>query len=115
VTVTWVPQRPRATGAPAVAADPTDRANCARGAREPADVGSIAVAFAVGRRVGPAVVRNRLRRRLRAELTGLSRAGTLQPGCYLVSLRPEAATLPGPALLVHLREALAALAIPQPA
>src|SRR4051794_7109137 len=42
--------------------------------------GSVRVAFAVGRRVGGAVARNRLRRRLRAVCAGLS----LAPGDYLV-------------------------------
>jgi ribonuclease P protein component len=50
------------------------------------------VAFAIGRKVGPAVVRNRLRRRLRAAARDLERGpGGLAPGAYLVSLRPEAA------------------------
>jgi len=44
-------------------------------------------AYAVGRRVGTAVVRNRLRRRLRA---AVATAGTLQPGAYLVGAGPEA-------------------------
>jgi ribonuclease P protein component len=48
------------------------------------------VAFAIGRRVGGAVVRNRLRRRLRAVLT------TLGPGAgdYLIGAGPQAADLP---------------------
>jgi ribonuclease P protein component len=49
------------------------------------------VAFAIGRKVGGAVVRNRLRRRLRAILGDLD----LAPGAYLVgvSAGPEAASL----------------------
>lgn len=52
------------------------------------------VAFAIGRAVGPAVVRNHLRRRLRALLsvdpaTTPSRA--LPPGWYLIGARPAAA------------------------
>jgi ribonuclease P protein component len=47
------------------------------------------VAFAIGRPVGGAVVRNRLRRRLRAVLTGLTPA----PGDYLVGVTPAAAGL----------------------
>jgi len=43
------------------------------------------VAFAVGRRVGSAVVRNRVRRQLRAVIDGL--AGELAPGTYLVAYR----------------------------
>jgi ribonuclease P protein component len=45
------------------------------------------VAFAIGRAVGPAVVRNRLRRQLRA----LLRSRTLDPGYYLVGVTPGAA------------------------
>ncbi len=44
------------------------------------------VAFAIGRAVGPAVVRNRLRRQLRAIL----RERDLQPGYYLVGVTPGA-------------------------
>ena len=48
-----------------------------------------AVAFAIGRPVGSAVERNRLRRRLRAVLAALE----LPPGTYLVSAGPAASTL----------------------
>lgn len=54
--------------------------------------GEVRVAFAIGRKVGPAVVRNRLRRRLRAAARDLDRStGGLPTGAYLVMLRPEAA------------------------
>ena len=43
------------------------------------------VAFAIGRTVGPAVARNRLRRRLRAILAATSE---LRPGLYLIGTRP---------------------------
>jgi ribonuclease P protein component len=43
------------------------------------------VAFAVGRRVGPAVARNRVRRQLRAVVAEL--APELRPGAYLVAYR----------------------------
>lgn len=64
------------------------------------------VAFAIGRRVGPAVMRNRLRRRLRDELGGLARAQKLPAGAYLIALAPPAAALDGAALRSHLRIAL---------
>ncbi|HEX8804243.1 MAG TPA: ribonuclease P protein component [Acidimicrobiales bacterium] len=60
----------------------------------PAPGGPPRLAFGVGRRVGSAVVRNRLRRRLRAAARELDRAGGLAPGAYLVTVRPEAAALP---------------------
>ena len=47
------------------------------------------VAFAIGKRVGGAVVRNRLRRQLRAVLAAASPA----PGDYLVGVTPEAVGL----------------------
>lgn len=42
------------------------------------------VAFSIGRAVGPAVVRNRVRRRLRAIVTQLE----LPPGWWLIGARP---------------------------
>jgi ribonuclease P protein component len=51
----------------------------------------VRVAYAIGRRVGPAVVRNRVRRRLRAAAREIDVAtGGLPTGAYLVSVRPEA-------------------------
>ncbi len=52
------------------------------------------VAYAVGRPVGSAVVRNRARRRLRAVMAELARSGRLPAGAYLVSARPGVAQLP---------------------
>ena len=49
------------------------------------------VAYAIGKRVGPAVVRNRLRRRLRAIFASDLRVA---PGDYLVAADPAAADLP---------------------
>ena len=45
------------------------------------------VAYALGRAIGPAVVRNRLRRRLRALMAGAS----LPPGFYLLGAQAAAA------------------------
>lgn len=50
------------------------------------------VAYTIGRKVGPAVVRNRLRRRLRMLMRQF--APTLRPGAYLIGVGPEAASLP---------------------
>ncbi len=47
------------------------------------------VAYTVGRRVGGAVVRNRVRRRLRAATE--EARDTLRPGPYLIGVDPEAA------------------------
>lgn len=63
------------------------------------------VAFAVGRRVGGAVVRNRLRRRLRAIVA----TRQLPPGLYLISVAPEAATLSYGELSATVTEACNAL------
>jgi ribonuclease P protein component len=51
------------------------------------------VAYAIGRGVGSAVARNRLRRRLRALAHDRARAGRLRPGWYLVGASPAAAQL----------------------
>ena len=50
------------------------------------------VAYALGRKLGGAVVRNRLRRRLRAIVD--EQADTLLPGAYLVSTGPGGTGLP---------------------
>lgn len=47
------------------------------------------MAYAIGKPVGPAVVRNRVRRRLRAAVN--AHAGALPPGYYLIGARPAAA------------------------
>jgi ribonuclease P protein component len=51
------------------------------------------VAYAVGRRLGDAVQRNRIRRRLREAVRAVR--GELEPGrAYLLGARPDAATMP---------------------
>jgi ribonuclease P protein component len=50
------------------------------------------VAFALGRALGPAVVRNRVRRRLRVMLQQASSASTLPAGTYLFGAQPAAAS-----------------------
>jgi ribonuclease P protein component len=49
------------------------------------------VAFSVGRALGPAVVRNTVRRRLRAAAQTAQTLGLLPPGDYLIGARPSAA------------------------
>jgi ribonuclease P protein component len=62
------------------------------------------VAYTIGRRVGGAVVRNRLRRRLRALIRDA--APTLRPGAYLIGAAPAAAELGPDDLRAHLVRAL---------
>ncbi|MCU1452137.1 MAG: rnpA [Acidimicrobiales bacterium] len=49
------------------------------------------VAYAIGRRIGGAVVRNRLRRRLRALIAAADQP--LPPGAYLITASPAAVSL----------------------
>ena len=64
------------------------------------------VAFAVGRTAGPAVCRNRIRRRLRAGLRELSAQSALPAGAYLISARAGLVSLPWPELLRALEGAV---------
>jgi ribonuclease P protein component len=83
VTVTWAPGEP---------SEPTR------------------IAYTVGRKVGGAVVRNRVRRRLRAVAS--ERPTLLRPGAYLIGAGPEAAPMPYGELRAALCEALTAVAQP---
>ena len=67
-----------------------------------------ALAFAIGKRVGNAVVRNRLRRRLRE---AARRLVTLPPGTYLIRARPEAVALSFQEISSHLARAVSSLPI----
>jgi len=69
-----------------------------------ADLREPRAAFAVGRRVGPAVVRNKVRRRLRAIAHELG----LPPATYLFTATPAAAALPYDELRRHVTGAVAA-------
>ena len=71
------------------------------------DPGPPRVAYAVAKRVGNAVVRNRLRRRLRAAAGGVV---DLAPGAYLVRVAPEAATLSYEDLKAQVTRAMTAAA-----
>jgi ribonuclease P protein component len=51
------------------------------------------VAFALGRALGPAVVRNRLRRRLRAACRTLDRTGSMPGGLLLIGANQTALEL----------------------
>jgi ribonuclease P protein component len=65
----------------------------------------VRVAYAVGRRVGGAVVRNRVRRRLRAVTTEL--APSLPPGAYLLGATREGAAVSYEELRRNVAEAVA--------
>lgn len=51
------------------------------------------VAFALGRALGPAVTRNRLRRQLRALCRELDQRSELPPGLLLIGAKPAATEL----------------------
>ncbi len=65
------------------------------------------VAYAIGRKVGGAVVRNRLRRRLRAIVAELAPA--LRPGAYLLGATAEATGLSFEELRAVVAEAVQAI------
>lgn len=65
------------------------------------------VSYAITRKVGSAVVRNRVRRRLRAVNREL--AAHMRPGSYLMTARSEAASMPYDQLRASVRDALDAL------
>jgi len=64
------------------------------------------VAFAVGKATGGAVVRNRVRRRLRAALRELLVDGRLPPGTYLLGATAVVAQMPWSELLSSLSAAV---------
>jgi ribonuclease P protein component len=70
---------------------------------------SVRVAYAIGKAVGGAVARNRLRRRLRALVDEADRDGALTPGLYLIGARPGSVDESFDGLRHHLRRALAGL------
>lgn len=64
------------------------------------------IGYAVGRRCGRAVQRNRLRRRIRS--AAIAAVPQLAPGAYLVSSGPEASAFGYPELAMAVRAALLA-------
>jgi ribonuclease P protein component len=60
------------------------------------------VAFAIGTTVGGAVVRNRIRRRVRAALRGLLVVDRLPAGTYLIGATTETAQMPWSKLVATL-------------
>jgi ribonuclease P protein component len=64
------------------------------------------VAYALGRALGPAVVRNRVRRRLRAMLQQASSESALPAGEYLFGAQPAAATRSSTELQFDLQQIL---------
>ncbi len=71
------------------------------------------MAYAIGKRVGPAVVRNRLRRRLRMIIREV--AATLPPGAYLIGAGPPAALSPYDELRTMVSQAIASSTRARPA
>jgi len=72
----------------------------------PTDATEVAVAFAVPRRVGTAVHRNRIRRQLREVFRLGALEGTIDPGRYLVVVSPGVGRPPQVVLAGHVRAAL---------
>lgn len=76
-------------------------------ADDPVDgAAGVRVAYAVSKKVGGAVVRNRIRRRLRPLMDQLEREHLLAPGGYLVGVRPDVVGLSTPDLRRHLAAAV---------
>jgi ribonuclease P protein component len=75
---------------------------------DPVERATPRVAFQVGKATGGAVVRNRVRRRLRAALRELRHQGRLPAGTYLVGGRAEVADQPWPKVLADVDGAVAA-------
>lgn len=67
-----------------------------------------AIAWAIPRRVGTAVVRNQVRRRLRAAVADEHRAAPLRAGAYVFHVDPPAAQLSYAALSATVHDLLSA-------
>lgn len=76
--------------------------------------GAVEVAYAVSRRAGTAVMRNRIRRRLREIVRSLARErGRLAPGAYVLGAGAGGATLPFDELRRMVADAVAAVQAPR--
>jgi ribonuclease P protein component len=87
-------------------ADRQGRCGPVRVVHLPSADGPVRVAYAVGRRIGGAVVRNRVRRRLRAVVTACAADGILRPGAYLVVAAPGIERLDHGELVATVRTAM---------
>lgn len=74
----------------------------------PTDAQRPRVAFALGRKLGPAVTRNLIRRRLRHMLANLEQGGELPTMDYLIIGSPGTAALSFEQTQAHLKRAIAA-------
>jgi ribonuclease P protein component len=112
IGITFLPDAPPDPAPPDPSSTPDDRgATGISGAPPPIlEPGPLPprLAFAIGRRVGHAVERNRLRRRLRAIFADLARQDpvALQPGAYLVGCQVGAVGLTHEELREHVSRAL---------
>ncbi len=75
----------------------------------PAEDGPVRIAYALPKRIGSAVVRNRVRRRLRAAFATME-ASKLRPGTYLVTADATVTKMPFPQLIATIERIFQALA-----
>lgn len=64
------------------------------------------LAFSFGRRLGKAVVRNKLRRRVRSIFTQLAKEDRVPPGVYLVGMSPSGAQMSYSSIATHVETLL---------